>query len=305
MERTLDAPAASAASGERPGWWATLWTMVLAGLLSIPLLIAIFAPLVWLGVVPADFTLADPSDHRGSGLVVTGWPWLRVGWWEAAAAVWPALLHGGAYAVALAWVAKRRGGWHVQPLPLLIAFVLAAPAPGWADEATSVFWLVLWVVVRQWGLERSPAGLPPWNRTTAIAAGAAGVALAVATLSYQPLHPLSAEAREAGARTVAFRLEVDGAAGARLLSLRAADQEPLGRFGAFVVRFDDPATLGRRLSRGTVVTGQIVMPRAWCTGGNSVSTSIDSLLARVAVLGTERTQRIALTRWVPIGCRTG
>ncbi len=302
MERTLDAPAASAASGERPGWWTTLWTMVLAGLLSIPLLIVTFAPLVWLGVIPAHLTLADPADSASSGLVAAGWPWLRDGWWEAAASVWPALLHGGVYAFALAWVAKRRGGWHVHPLPLLIAFVLAAPAPGWADEAGAFFWLVLWVVVQQWGLQRSPAD-PRWNRATAIAAGATAVALAVATLSYQPLHPLSAEAREAGARTVAFRLEVDGAAGARLLSLRTADQKPLGRFGAFVVRFDDPATLGRRLSRGTVVTGHVVMPRAWCSGGNWAQLSIDSLIARVAVLGAERTQRIALARSVPIGCR--
>jgi len=297
----IGVPAFARSSGpQRPGWWWTLGTLFLAGLCSIPLVALEVGALVALGIVPAQFATVDAASSSADGLSASAWPWLRDGLWATAAGIWPQLLHGAAFALAFAFVARRRGGWRARPWPLIVAFAVVAPGPLAGGEGGGAFWLILWVVARQWGLTREPAGRR-WSTAWRAAAAVAGAVLAVATLTYQPLHPFSAEGSPSAARTISFRLSVEGKAGARLLALRAGE-EPLGRFGSLVVRLDDPAVRGRRLAAGTDVAGQIVMPRRWCTGGNYAELSLESITARVAVLGVERTQRIPLREPARIGC---
>lgn len=279
---------------QRPGWWWTIGCLLLASILSIPIVALVIWPLSALHVIPSD--LGDPGS----------WPWPRTSAWATAAGLGPLLLVGFGFAYATRFVVARNTEWEVRLWPIALLFVLAATLPVGASEQgdRNGFWLLLLIVVRQGAITREPLSRrlprPAW-----LGFGAAALLLALVTVSYQPLHPLSVESTwdSSGnghpARSLPFTLAVDGAAGVRILSV-SAPSDGLGPV-SYVMQLDGRRTLDRHLPQGASVSGSIEISPAYCRRG-SASVRPETLLVRMRVLGRERTQRLALDAANNISC---
>lgn len=275
---------------QRPGWWWTIGCLLLASLLSIVVTALVVWPLTALHVVPSDF------DRPGA------WPWPRTSVWAIAAGLGPLLLTGFGFGLATRVVVSAFGDWRVRLWPIALLFALAAQPPA-GQAGSSGLGLLLLIVVRQWSITREPLARLP--RPAWLAIGVTGLLLALATVSYQPLHPLTVESTwdssENGrpARSLPFTLAVDGAAGAQILSV-SAPTDGIGPVG-YVVQLDGRDTLDRHLPRGARVYGAIELSPGFCRRG-SASVRPETLLVRMRVLGLERTQRLELNAANNIGC---
>lgn len=276
---------------QRPGWWWTLAVLVLVYLLSVAAVAIIVWPLSQLHVVPGD--VSRPG----------GWPWPRSGAWATLAGVGPLLLVSVVFALLTRLVASILGGWNVRLWPIVGLCTLGATLPAGEAALTDSqgFWLLLVIVVRQWSITREPVARisrPAW-----LAIGVAGLLLALLTVSYQPLNPLTVvstwDGSENGheARSLPFTLSVDGAVGARILSVSV----PRDLLVSYVVQLEDRHTLERRLPQGVELYGAIELSPTFCRRG-SASVRPETLLVRLRVLGRERTQQLALDAGNNITC---
>jgi hypothetical protein len=148
-------------------------------------------PLFWIDL-PIQFT---------DGMTGRGWPWRIEGLWSFAADLGPLLLCGAAFAFGVDAFIGRHTGIACRRAPI----ALAAATVGWVSLGGVshaglltingfLAFVVIVVVVREVSVhERAPMR---WTRPRLAAAAGAVFALAVASLSYGFLHPLSAGTAE-------------------------------------------------------------------------------------------------------------
>lgn len=163
----------------RPGWWRTIWA-VLLGWVAASLAMSMVQH-----TVAGQVEWPDPLSPRPFAF---GWPWPLEGPWSLAADLGPALLYGGVFA----WVAVGALGERGRRVPLaLAAAALVLFVRGGAFIQVDLLSTVVLVVVlrRETPHTRRPVRWTP----LAIALTVLAVpALATATVSYGRLNALSA-----------------------------------------------------------------------------------------------------------------
>jgi hypothetical protein len=187
---------------------------------SIVGFVVAFVALLLLFWLPIQFT---------DGMTGRGWPWRIEGPWSFAADVGPLLFCGGAFAFGAAAFIGRHTGIECRRAPIAVA----AATMGWvslggvsqAGLLTSngfLAFIVIVVVVREASVhERTPMR---WTRSRAAAAIGAVLVLALTSVSYGLLHPLTAGTAELGTATkrgtvLSAYLHNDGGAEVTLVSV--------------------------------------------------------------------------------------
>ncbi len=270
----------------------------LAYVLAALLCLAVVLPLSFVGLAPSD------ADRLL-------WPWPSDdGIWALAANVACLAL----WCSALAWSARRcvrdwTDDHDLRLWPIGLAGALATePSSATAVTGLAAFALVV-VVARQVALTPRPA--PRWrpSRVQRVAVIVACVALAVAALSYQALHPLSASFENRGSpagmsiwssngdRSLHFQLGNDGTSALTVRGIDVADVA--ARSATVEVRgMVDTAAgslVGQRIARGQTFRGDVTLTQSGCrdarTNGHATIYGLD---VRYETLGMTRTQ------WLPV-----
>jgi hypothetical protein len=280
----------------RQAFWAVVGATVLGAFATLP-------PLLALTVIGLPLPTAEDASGQG-------WPWRIGGPWSLAADIGPLVLVGGAFA----WFAERFTSTHTRAPTRRLPIAATAALLGWmtVNRPTNpgligasglATFLALMVVTREMsGRERRPWR---WTPRSAWAALVLACTLALASLSYGFLHPLSAGVADSSGRD---RFEVtlrnDGRADVRLLSVTV----PLLRTRALVGPADsyeyspDDPDAGMVPISGKTITGgdweQIAVVRA---AGCSTPRTVDRLNVRLRVLGRTVDQMVRIDP-VALGC---
>jgi hypothetical protein len=286
----------------RPTWWHAVCAVIGGSIVGF---VAAFVALIpfysWL---PIQFT---------DGMTGRGWPWRIEGLWSFAADVGPLLFCGGAFAFGAEAFISRHTRIACRRAPI----ALAAATVGWVSlggvsragllAADGVLpFVVIVVVVREASVHERT--LIRWTRARAAAAVGAGLVLALTSISYGLLHPLTAGSAELGTQgkrgpVLHASLHNDGDAKVTLLGasvpgidvLRARTiDETVGATSAI----DDQM----RPVAGATIAGdglrdiQFELPTA------CASTVIDRIDVRLRVRGRTLDQVVRLAPPVPLAC---
>ncbi len=291
---------------ERPGWMQTIANVLLAWLLTVVTMFVAYLPLSLLAL--------DPSLAFGHGS-----PWRIDGPWALVAAVWPAVLAALLYAQVLCMVVRRLDGWEVRRLPVALAtfvFLLATTASSDDGRSFAGMAFIALMLVVNYGAYTQTASAPRLSRAAWVAVAAVAVTASVATLAYQPLHPLRfGVSRQLDPRALEVDVRNEGLGDARIRAIRA---EPASGGAAVVAQaygFDrayaeDWQQLpvgGVALARtpdGALPSGistRVRLAPGSCADPGSRA-SVDALVFELETLGVHRTQHVTLPRPVTLSC---
>lgn len=314
----------------RPGWISTTLSLLLGLLVGVVVLLAVSAVLAALHVAPPGVNLLD------------GPLWEPTSAWTVLASTGPLLLALGVLTVAVGLAFSLHGDWTLPLAPVLLGSVavLATTAGG---EPIGLLLLVVLVVGARYlavpsttaetarSVRGDPADAPslpagsserrrPFPRWALLAGVPIALVLLAATLSYQPLHPLTVtfsdrptDVRGLSAsdesHELSFVADVESFGDARIVGARA-----IGYVGSdLAVESERPGAaragslddlfvplVGRTIAGGASVHGRLALPAANCPGGTPAL--VQALELRFETLGTTRTQRFAVEPPAALGC---
>jgi len=299
----------AAAPPEPFGWWRALGAL-LAG--SIVAALGVFAILVVAGRLHLL-----PTDLENAG---HGWPWRVDGAWSLLADLGPTLAVALLAAAGIALYVGFRVERPVARWPLALCAVLVGwmpvtqgSRPGLLGVSGGAAFLAMWWATHR--VAEMPRPAPPVaRRTAAVLATALALALGAVSVSYAALHPVTGRPWDGSVTLVAGRsdrvpveLENRGPLAARVLGISLVDA-PFLRIAR--LERDGPRTSGPtmdslfsplgtpRLAAGADTTVALTL-----AGPSGCSATLRALDVRLAVAGTERTQRVALADPLRVACR--
>ena len=253
-------------------------------------------------------------DSSTSGM---GWPWHATDAWSLLSDASVLLIVSVVMALWLRRFVRNGGdGWDLRLWPIVAAAALLFALPERQvtvlrlDDSESTVDIVslgplvlLVVLARQLALTRRHDPQPDRRSARAIALGGA-VALLVA-ISYQPLHPLTAEDLGGDARAVDFQLLNEGLAA----RLRSVDVVSDGA-SAVATELDRIGSAGRplgdgRLARGDRLNVVVRLAPPVCRGASrrAAATIVSAIEVHIDTLGLARTQRFDVSPPARLRCR--
>jgi hypothetical protein len=193
MEAVL--PHAAARRRARPTWWQAVCAAVAGSIVGFgAVFVALLAFMFWLPIQLTD------------GMTGRGWPWRIEGPWSFVADVGPLLFCGAAFAFGAELSISRHTGVACWRWPI----ALVAAVVGWVTlggishagllelNALPAFLMIV-AAVRETSVRERRA--MRWTRARATAVAGVVFMLAVASISYGLLHPLTAASDESGMPT--------------------------------------------------------------------------------------------------------
>lgn len=297
---------------ERPGWWWTIGSVLLAWLMTTAGLLLALIPL---SLLKADLSL----------FTLRGWAWAPDGAWATAAGIGPAFLTAVLFALSLRFAVEWRSDFKLLLLPAMLpvlgVLVLATEGAPYESGGAGAFLLTL-VIVRQLAIvpDRNPWRPHRWQ-IAAIAV--ATLALTAATLAYRPFHPLHVQlgdeergsgvsyllGHDANPRVLAFGFDNASFADARIVTAA-----PIADGAPVVVRFPNPEPHalhegwlslpagGMNLAPGTSDSAVIRLVPGLCRDGRGHPAEVRGLEVQVETLGMLRTQRFVRDAPVTLHC---
>lgn len=305
-----------AAPPSRYGWMSALGAL-LAG--SIVAFLALF--LLELGLSPLHVLPEGYPAEPGAG-----WPFRIDGTWSALADLGPlllgaALIAGGVGLYMSSQTGRRTARWPIALCAIVVGWIPVAQSgrAGLLGVGGGLAFLAMWWTTRATADLHRP-DLPGARRLRVVLAALLAVALLAVSVSYAALHPVRAAAitTDSGAATLhrgisdraALDLHNTGPLSVRILGLSLPDAP-----GLRVARLerDGPRTVGPsiealfspfgrpRIAPGDERTVWLTLAGPLdCSGSHW---SIAAFDVRLAVAGSTRTQRVALTKPIAVGCR--
>ena len=190
MEAVL--PQAAALRRARPTWWQAVCAAVGGSIVGFgAVFLALLAFMFWL---PIQFT---------EGMTGRGWPWRIEGPWSFVADLGPLFFCGAAFAFGAELFISRHTGIACRRWPIaLVAAVVGWVTLGGISHAGLLelngllTFLMIVTVVREASVHERNA--MRWTRAKATVVAAVVLMLAVASVSYGLLHPLTAASDESG-----------------------------------------------------------------------------------------------------------
>jgi hypothetical protein len=285
----------------RPTWWQTVCAVIGGSIVGFGAAFVALLPFFWL---PIQFT---------DGMTGRGWPWRIEGPWSLASDVGPLLFCGAAFAFGAAALIDGHTGIECRRAPI----ALAAAALGWVSLGGVsqaglltingfLAFVVIVVIVREASVhERTPLR---WTRTRAVAAVGVVLILALMSVSYGLLHPLTAGTAELGTpvkRGTVLRayLHNDGGADVTLMSV-ALPGIALQRARTFDESVPSSSTLDDQMRP---VAGATIAGKGWrdielVLPGRCVAAVIDRVNVRLRVHGHALDQVVRLAPPVSVVC---
>lgn len=282
-------------------FWAVIGATILATIATVVVML-----LVYLVGVPSPFL---------DGTSGQGWPWRIEGPWSFAADVGPMLFAGGVFAGFVEGFTRKHTGVATRWLPIALTaavlgwvFVHGTENAGIVRSGGVLAFIAIVVVTREMsGRPRRPWR---WTPVTAWSALILVPALAIASLSYALLHPLSADSAEVqsierGRANISTRLANDGRADVTVLSVTVPQIRTRALTSpaeSYEYDMGDPDAgmipiAGKTIARGESRDLTLAIP-ARCPS----SRTVDRVNVRLRVLGRTVEQVVRLAPPVPVGC---
>jgi hypothetical protein len=304
---------------KRPGFFATLWALLLAFLAAAVSLTAV-ALVAMIAAVVGRVT----ETHPRVGAI--DWPFAHAGAWSVAA---NAVVTAGALGICALWarsLVARLADDHVSLARVWAILVVTGYAPFIAYRGLVPLHFVLGLLATTFLVRRYAIGVAP-ARVSRRAVAAASTLAALVPLSYGLTHPLWYESDVGGgaapdyathrivfrprhARTVAvaFTLRNWGRAHVTLLGVSGGDT-PLLRVAGARAGFLEPAPFastvplaGRRAAGGTDLDVTIFLRLAGCDTSSGTAT-LDRVTVRYRYLGLTLSQPLLLAMRPTLVCR--
>jgi len=280
-----------------PGWTWLAASLVICAIVSY-LALAVMLQLSQLGrLLPSNLSYDDNTF---------GWPWPVTDAWSLLANVGQALLVGFALAGTLRLAVQRLWrDWELRAWPIAIAWAIGAPA-----SSTLAASALIVVVARTIALRPAVTPRPRPRRVVVLALAFGAMVLTVASLSYQPLHPLLATFSDRqnplvstdlgpefpeSPQSLGFAVRNDGVAAVQIRSMRAVGWET----SVVVVERSERSPTGGSLARHGELAGTIRLASGFCqtpaAGLRQPAATVTALEVRYKALGAERVQRLKVS----------